>query len=95
MPMTREVAALVRQNLRKAVPAAEPCPLTAAEREVLAGFARGLSYETVGQEMGISINTVRTYVRSVHTKLHVQTKTAAVLRALRAGWIPAPPRRDP
>ncbi len=95
MPMTREVATLVRHNLQNAARVAEPCPLTAAERDVLAGFARGLSYETVGEEMGISINTVRTYVRSVHTKLHVQTKTAAVLRALRAGWIPAPPPRDP
>jgi DNA-binding NarL/FixJ family response regulator len=87
MPVSPQVANVIRQGLQQRGQPLAECPLTSAELSVLAGFARGLSYDTVGQELGISINTVRTYVRSVYAKLGVETKTAAVLLGLRAGWL--------
>lgn len=64
--------------------------LTAAERAVLEGLARGLSYEQCALAGAVSINTVRTHVRAAYRKLEVSTKTEAVLAALRRGLI-APP----
>ena len=61
--------------------------LTAREREVLSLFARGLSYDDTARVLGVSANTVRTYVRRVYAKLEVVTKTEAVLVARRRGWI--------
>jgi DNA-binding NarL/FixJ family response regulator len=61
--------------------------LTAREREVLSLFARGLSYDDAARVLGLSANTVRTYVRHVYAKLQVVSKTEAVLVARRRGWI--------
>lgn len=60
---------------------------TAREREVLSLFARGLTYDDAARVLGVSANTVRSYVRSVYAKLQVMTKTEAVLVARRRGWI--------
>ena len=38
-------------------------------------------------ELGVSINTVRTYVRSAYEKLHVHSRSEAVSKAVRAGLI--------
>ena len=36
---------------------------------------------------GITINTVRNYIRNVYEKLQVHTKSAAVSKAMRAGLL--------
>lgn len=54
---------------------------------LLALLAEGRSYQSVASEMGITINTVRTYVRIVYDKLHVHSRSAAVAKALRSGII--------
>ena len=61
--------------------------LSRQELRLLQLLADGFGYDSAGREMGISVNTVRTYVRSIYEKLHVRTKAAAVSRAMRAGLI--------
>ncbi len=46
-------------------------------------MARGLTYKQTADQLGISIDTMRTYVRRIYEKLHVQSRTAAVARYLR------------
>jgi DNA-binding NarL/FixJ family response regulator len=89
-PMSARVATLVLQQLRApaTIAGAEPCGmLTARELEVVAGLRNGLSYSEVADELGVSTNTIRTYIRSVYDKLKVSSKTEAVLEVLRRGWL--------
>ena len=54
---------------------------------VLRILAEGYSYQNVGDELGVSINTVRSYIRSIYEKMHVHSKSQAVSKAIRNGWI--------
>ena len=56
---------------------------TAREQAVLDCLARGLPYKQIGDELGISINTIRTHLRHIYEKLHVQSRTEAVAKYLR------------
>ena len=59
--------------------------LTPQETRLLRFLSEGHSYESAGANLGVSVNTVRNYVRSVYEKLHVHSKSEAVTKALRQG----------
>ena len=83
-PMTPQLARRVVQFFSK--PAAESSPLaklTPAEREFLDQLANGYAYKEIADRMNISIDTVRSYVRTVYEKLHVHSRTEAVVKYLR------------
>jgi DNA-binding NarL/FixJ family response regulator len=52
--------------------------LTAREREVLEALARGLRAAVIATEFHISVTTVRAQIRSIHTKLDVNSQLEAV-----------------
>lgn len=58
--------------------------LTARELQLVQAIEEGLSYRLVGERMGISINTVRTFIRRIYDKLEVTSK-AELLARHRAG----------
>jgi len=67
-------------------PADESPPLarlTPAEREFLDLLANGYAYKEIADRKKISIDTVRSYVRTVYEKLHVHSRTEAVVKYLR------------
>ena len=84
-PMTPQLARRVVQFFNK--PATGPDSglerLTAAEREFLDQLAKGYAYKEIADRMSISIDTVRSYVRTVYEKLHVHSRTEAVVKYLR------------
>ncbi|HVR06561.1 MAG TPA: LuxR C-terminal-related transcriptional regulator, partial [Thermoanaerobaculia bacterium] len=80
----RKVVDLFR---RTAPRAALEQALTRQETHLLRLLAEGRSYQTAGGELGVSINTVRNYIRNVYEKLQVHTKSAAVSKAMRAGLL--------
>jgi DNA-binding NarL/FixJ family response regulator len=57
--------------------------LTPAEREFLDQLSKGYAYKEIAGRMNISIDTVRSYVRTVYEKLHVHSRTEAVVKYLR------------
>lgn len=57
--------------------------LSKRERELIDGLARGLRYQDLAQEMGISIETIRTHVRRAYSKLKVNSRGAAVAKFVR------------
>lgn len=61
--------------------------LTAREREILKLLAQGLLKKEIADALSISVNTVSTHLRRVYDKLHVNTNTGAVAKALREGII--------
>ena len=62
-------------------------PLTARERDVLAGLADGLSNKAIAVRLGISDETVKFHVSAIFGKLHASNRTDAVRQALRRGLI--------
>jgi DNA-binding NarL/FixJ family response regulator len=83
-PMSPEVARQVVAVFQKTAPPERPEErLTPQEVRLLALLAKGDSYQEVGDTLGISLNTVRTYIRRIYEKLHVHSKSEAVSKALR------------
>ena len=59
--------------------------LTGREQEVLAKLAEGLAPKEVASELGISWDTVRNHVSSIYAKLHVHSRSEAILKYLGRG----------
>ena len=61
--------------------------LTEREREVLRLATRGLSNQDIANELYLSLRTVQAHLGNIFNKLQVSSRTEAVVRALREGWI--------
>lgn len=59
--------------------------LTAREREVLHGLAKGLPNKTIGYDLGISPRTVEVHRANIMTKLEVRSLSEALRIAFAAG----------
>ncbi len=57
--------------------------LSEREKQVLQLLVDGNSYKMVASEMHISIDTVRSHIRNIYDKLHVNSKSEAVAKALK------------
>jgi two-component system, NarL family, response regulator LiaR len=67
--------------------------LSARESEVLALIAQGLSNQEIADRAFLSINSVKTYIRTAYRKIGVERRTHAVLWATRSGFVPTRSRR--
>lgn len=65
----------------------EAVALSRRERQVLTEFARGASYKEVARKFDISLHTVGDYVKTLYRKLQVNSRGAAVSKALKTGMI--------
>jgi DNA-binding NarL/FixJ family response regulator len=65
----------------------EARPLTDRELEVLRWAARGLTNYDIAQRLYISVRTVEAHLTHIYNKLGVSSRTEAVVRAMREGWI--------
>jgi len=61
-----------------------PPELTPREREVLCWLATGKTDADIAALLGISVRTVHKHLEHIYVKLGVETRTAAVMRALGA-----------
>jgi RNA polymerase sigma factor (sigma-70 family) len=86
-PMTAHIARKVVQSFQATATAklsTEPVEeLSPREQEVLNLLSQGFMYKEISDKLGISFETVRTYIRRIYEKLHVRTRTEAVAKALR------------
>lgn len=83
-PMSPEVARRVVSLFRNVVPpAGSSHELTPHEVRLIKLLVEGHSYKTAGAELGVSINTIRSYIRNIYDKLQVHSKSEAVAKALR------------
>jgi len=91
VPMSAPVSQLVLGRARRssakmaAVREGGPAPedlITKRQREILSLLARGHSYEDIGTALELSINTVRSHVRTIYERLGASTKVEAVIAAI-------------
>lgn len=61
--------------------------LTPREIEVLRLLAEGLPNKTIARRLGISDHTVKFHVNAIMTKLDAQSRTGAVVKAMRLGLL--------
>jgi LuxR family maltose regulon positive regulatory protein len=55
--------------------------LSEREREVLHCLAMGLTYEEIGRQLFLSLNTIQFHVKNIYSKLLVNKRTQAIERA--------------
>jgi len=65
----------------------EDTELTARELEILSLIASGNSNKGISRILDISDQTVKNHITSILKKFAVNDRTAAVVHALRRGWI--------
>ncbi len=83
-PMTPHIARLVVQSFQKTAPSAPVTEnLSTREQEVLDCLSQGFLYKEIGEKLGISYETVHTYIRRIYEKLQVRTRTEAVAKFLK------------
>jgi DNA-binding NarL/FixJ family response regulator len=82
-PMTPEMARRVVQHFQQIPePASELQRLTPREKDVLEQLAKGFLYKEIEDNLGISTGTLRSYIANVYEKLHVHSRTEAVVKYL-------------
>ncbi len=74
---------------RPTAPAAQPLiePLSQRELEVLRLFKTELSGPEIARELVVALSTVRTHTKGIYSKLHVNSRQAAVIRAAELGLL--------
>jgi len=87
-PMSPEIARKVVTMFQKVAPTkSEEYQLSPREMEILRLLADGHSYKTAATALSVSQDTVRFHIRNTYEKLHVHSKSEAVLKAFRAGML--------
>jgi DNA-binding NarL/FixJ family response regulator len=83
-PMSPSIARQVIQRFRAPpVWLAQLAQLTARERETLDHLSLGCSCKSIADRLGVSLDTVRTHLRSIYQKLGVHSCTEALASYLR------------
>jgi DNA-binding NarL/FixJ family response regulator len=83
-PMTSSVAAQVLQMFSHAHKGSGvEYNLSDREKQVLQLLVSGYSYKMIAAEMFISIDTVRSHIKKIYEKLHVNSKSEAVAKAFK------------
>jgi DNA-binding NarL/FixJ family response regulator len=83
-PMTTHIARKVTASFLRAGPSQQPTEnLSQREQEVLDCLSQGFLYKEIAEKLGISYETVHTYIRRIYEKLQVRTRTEAVAKFLK------------
>lgn len=82
-PMSSAIARKVVQHFQKGPPAKnEDHNLTPREKQILELLVKGGLYKEIAWDLGIGVETVRTHLHNIYAKLHVRTRTEAVVKYL-------------
>jgi len=80
-PMTGRIARMVVQSFgRMGTSKMETENLTPREREILELLAKGDLCKEIAEKLGLSLRTVHTHLKNIYEKLHVRSRTQAVLK---------------
>ncbi|MBI3191043.1 MAG: response regulator transcription factor, partial [Pedosphaera parvula] len=82
-PMSGKIARIVVQYFHKVTAAApDKEKLSKREEEILELLAKGYRYKEIADSLSISFDTVRSHLRNIYEKLHVSSRTEAVVKYL-------------
>ncbi|MEZ4775178.1 MAG: response regulator transcription factor [Bacteroidia bacterium] len=78
-PMSSQIARKVLQSFRTT----SENPLTARETEILQQLCDGQNYKVIAENLFVSGHTIRTHVKNIYKKLHVNSRGEAVKKAIK------------
>jgi len=82
-PMSMEIARMVVNSFSKKDKSKKvEEKLTKREWEILGLLSKGMKYKEIGEQLFISVETVRNHLRHIYSKLHVSSGIEAVLKYL-------------
>jgi DNA-binding NarL/FixJ family response regulator len=64
--------------------------LSRRESDVLHSVVQGRSNQDIAEDLFLSINSVKTYIRSAYRKIQARSRSQAVIWAIQHGFTPAP-----
>lgn len=80
-PMSTQIARRVVEAFREPAPNADAtASLSPREKEIIVRLGDGYLYKEIASQLGISVETVRTHIHNIYEKLHVRTRTEAVMK---------------
>ena len=80
-PMTMQIARKLVDHFHQTRQSASDLEnLTKREQEILALLSKGFLYKEISDNLGIGITTVRTHLKHIYEKLHVQSRTEAAVK---------------
>jgi len=80
-PMSSHIARKVVRQFRQTMPEQDQAGILAPrEKQTLDLLAGGYVYKEIADQMGIGMETVKTYVKNICKKLHVRNRLEAVAR---------------
>jgi len=89
-PMSPQIARQVVEFFQRKTPPPASKPnaelegLSGREAEVLRLLAEGQPYKNIATQLELTLDTVRTYIRRIYQKLHVNSRTEAVVKFLQS-----------
>jgi DNA-binding NarL/FixJ family response regulator len=82
-PMSSEIARRVVESFHRKVQTQDKAAgLSAREEEILVLLSKGHSNKMIADQLGLSIETIYTHLKRVYEKMHVHSRTEAVIRYL-------------
>lgn len=88
--MTGDVSQALTRGIRQRTARENESGLTEREKEVLLLIAEGKSNKDIGEELHISIKTVKTHVSNLLMKCEMDDRTQLAIYAYRQGWVKPP-----
>jgi DNA-binding NarL/FixJ family response regulator len=83
-PMSGQIARKVVQSFRDTSQGANTSvKLTEREEQILSLLSKGYANKEIADKISVSMSTVRTHLRHIYEKLHVRSRTEAVLKFLK------------
>ncbi len=80
-PMSMQIARRVVEVFQQpALGEAAHAGLSPREKEIIALLGKGYLYKEIADQLGLSVETVRTHIHNIYEKLHVHTRTEAVMK---------------
>lgn len=81
-PMSMQIARKVVDHFHRNKGPSDVEKLTPREHEILSLLSTGNMYKEIGDKLGIGLTTVRTHLKHIYEKLHVQNRTEAAAKFL-------------
>ncbi|GMR25364.1 MAG: response regulator transcription factor [Ignavibacteria bacterium] len=82
-PMSPSIARKVLNYFNKNNKIKTEYNLSKREKEILGELVKGYTYKKISENLFISLDTVRSHIKNIYVKLHVNSKSQAVIKALR------------
>jgi DNA-binding NarL/FixJ family response regulator len=83
-PMTSSIAVQVLKRFAEVYnPPSQDYHLSDREKQVLQLLVNGFSYQKIGSEMGVTIDGVRSHIRKIYEKMHVNSRGEAVAKVFK------------